>query len=74
MGVFSATQVLIVAVCLLALGERSAEAYVDPGSASYLFQLLVGGALGAIFLIRTYWTRLVTGVRARLSRDVARTR
>jgi hypothetical protein len=70
----SATELIILALCVLAFGEGSAEAYVDPGSASYLFQLLAGGVLGAIFLIRTYWTRLVTGVRARLSRDVAGTR
>jgi hypothetical protein len=70
----SATELVILALCVLALGEGAAEAYVDPGSASYLFQLLAGGVLGAIFLIRTYWTRLVTGVRARLSRDVAGTR
>ena len=64
---------LALALSLVVLGERPAEAYVDPGSASYLFQLVVGGALGALFLIRTYWTRLVTTVRSRFSRDIPRT-
>jgi hypothetical protein len=52
MSVRPAIDLVILALCLLAIGERSAEAYVEPGSASYLFQLLAGGVLGAIFLIR----------------------
>jgi hypothetical protein len=34
------------------------HAYIDPGSASYVFQLLVGGALGALFILRSYWNGL----------------
>jgi hypothetical protein len=73
MRVLPVTLLLVLVLCLVAIGERPAEAYIDPGSASYLFQLLVGGALGAVFLIRTYWNRLVTGVRSLVSRDAART-
>jgi len=28
-------------------------AYLDPGSASYLFQILIAGLLGALFYIKT---------------------
>ena len=73
MRLLSVIQLLVVALCVFALGELPAEAYVDPGSASYLFQLLVGGALGGLFLMRTYWTRLVTTVRSRFSRDLSGT-
>jgi len=48
-----------------------ADAYVDPGTASYVFQLLAGVALGAMFLVRTFWNRLVTGLRSLVSRDAA---
>jgi hypothetical protein len=63
MRLLPATEVVILVLCVLALGERSAEAYVEPGSASYLFQLVAGGVLGAIFLIRSFryrrtWTPL----------------
>jgi len=34
------------------------HAYVDPGSASYLFQMIAGGVLGGMFVIRSYWTRI----------------
>lgn len=33
-------------------------AYLDPGSGSYLLQLLIGGILGALFLLRAYWGRV----------------
>lgn len=33
-------------------------AYLDPGSGSYLLQLLIAGALGVLLAIRIYWTRI----------------
>ena len=32
--------------------------YLDPGSGSYLLQLLIAGALGAAFAVRLYWSRI----------------
>jgi hypothetical protein len=37
---------------------RSAHAYLDPGSGSYLLQLLIAGALGAAFALRMFWGRI----------------
>jgi len=31
--------------------------YLDPGSGSYLLQLLIAGALGALFALGVYWKR-----------------
>ncbi len=39
--------------------------YLDPGSGSYLLQLLIAGALGALFALRLYWKR-VRGFFSRL--------
>ena len=39
--------------------------YLDPGSGSYLLQLLIAGALGALFALRLYWKR-VKGFFSRL--------
>jgi hypothetical protein len=33
--------------------------YLDPGSGSYIFQLLIAGIVGAIFIIRVYWKRIL---------------
>ena len=41
--------------------------YLDPGSGSYLLQLLIAGALGALFTVGVYWKR-VKGFFSRLLR------
>jgi hypothetical protein len=61
-----------IVLLLLVIGEGSAEAYIDPGTASYVFQVIAGAILGGVFLLRTYWSRVVTTVRALVSRDAAR--
>lgn len=61
-----------IVLLLLAISERPAEAYIDPGTASYVFQVIAGAILGGVFLLRTYWTRVVTTVRSLVSRDAAR--
>ena len=35
------------------------KAYLDPSSGSYLLQLLIAGLLGSLFVIRTYWSRII---------------
>jgi hypothetical protein len=59
-------------VLLLAISERPAEAYIDPGTASYVFQVIAGAVLGGVFLLRTYWNRVAATLRALVTRDVAR--
>jgi hypothetical protein len=47
------------------------HAYIDPGSASYVFQLVIGSALGALFIVRSYWAGLKSYIgRAVRSRRV----
>ena len=33
-------------------------AYLDPGTGSFIIQLLIGGIVGAGLLLKTYWGRL----------------
>jgi len=33
-------------------------AYLDPGSGSFLLQLLLAGILGGAFIVRSQWTRI----------------
>jgi hypothetical protein len=37
---------------------RSQLSYLDPGSGSYLLQLLIAGLLGALFVLRGYLGRV----------------
>ncbi len=62
---------LSMVLLLLIVSERPAHAYIDPGTASYLFQLIAGAVLGVVFVMRTYWNRIVTSVRSLVSRDAS---
>ena len=44
------------------LGPR---AYLDPGSGSFLLQLLIAALLGGLFLLRVYWKKF-TGFFSRI--------
>lgn len=33
-------------------------AYLDPGSGSFLFQLLIAGLLGGLYATKSYWIRI----------------
>jgi hypothetical protein len=33
-------------------------AYLDPGSGSYILQLLIAAALGGLLLLRMYWSKV----------------
>lgn len=35
-----------------------AEAYLDPGSGSFIIQLLIAGLVGAAFFLRSSWGRI----------------
>ena len=55
-------------LALLLVGSAvPAYAYVDPGSASMFFQLLIGTLLGAAFAVRLYWKKLKNLFRRGLS-------
>ena len=34
------------------------DLYLDPGSGSYLLQLLIAGLVGSAFMLRTFWSRI----------------
>ena len=43
---------------LLDLSARSAYAYIDPGTSSYLLQITFGALLAGAFVAKTFWTRI----------------
>ncbi len=47
----------IVGLLIVALG-RDAYAYLDPGTASYVVQMIIAGVVGALFVIKLYWVKL----------------
>jgi hypothetical protein len=47
---------------------RGQGAYLDPGSGSYLLQLLIAGLLGSLFLLRGYFGRIKFFIAGLLSK------
>jgi len=39
---------------------RSANAYVDPGTGSYILQILIAGLFGVLFTIKLFWQNIKT--------------
>ena len=46
-------------------------AYLDPGSGSFIIQLLLGGAVALLLVIRTFWGRIKQFVNNLLGRETA---
>ncbi len=42
----------------LAVASADTEAYIDPGTGSYIFQVAAAGALAAMFTVKRYWHRI----------------
>lgn len=42
--------------------------YLDPGSGSFLIQLLIGGLIGLLFAIKTFWGQIKTFFSERLGK------
>ena len=40
------------------IAAPSAHAYIDPGSSSFIIQILIGAAAGAGLAIATFWRRI----------------
>lgn len=56
-----------VALILVLLPDR-AQAYVDPGTGSYILQIVLAGLLGALFALKTFWHRMMGFFRSLLAR------
>ena len=50
--------VLFAGVLVVSALTGAAHGYLDPGSWSYLWQLLIGGMLGGLFAVKLYWTKI----------------
>lgn len=55
-------------ISLMVLVAGSATSYIDGNSGSYILQLVIGGAVGAVLALKVFWRRIWTFVGAKLSR------
>lgn len=53
---------------------RGGEYYLDPGSGSFLIQLLIAALLGGAFVVRSYWEKILGFFRRLFRKDTRITR
>jgi hypothetical protein len=54
---------LPIVALLLLLVPSLAHAYLDPGTGSYVLQLLIGTVLGGLFAVGVFWRRVVGSIK-----------
>jgi hypothetical protein len=60
--------VLLLLVLSLLLLPSVAQAYLDPGTGSYVLQLVLGTVLGGLFALGLFWRRVKAFVKRLLKR------
>ncbi len=48
----------VLIIFLLGIFAKPALAYVDPGTGSFIFQILIAFGLSAAFAVKMYWKKL----------------
>ena len=48
----------IISICLIF--SQKAYAYIDPGTGSYIFQIVIASAVGLLFALKLYWLKIKT--------------
>ena len=59
--------IAVVAVAFQTVLTREAQAYIDPGSVSFMFQSLVAVVLGGLLVVRHYWAGITARLKGRLA-------
>ncbi len=59
----------ILTAAFLLMFPNSSEAYLDPGAGSYILQMLLAGALGLMFTIKLYLSKIKSFFRGLLGKE-----
>jgi hypothetical protein len=64
--------VLVLLVLLFSsIFAQKAEAYLDPGTGSYIFQILIASVVGGLFVIKTFWAKITAFIKSLFSNKKA---
>lgn len=56
--IYYLNQILLMIFLILVIFPKEAYAYLDPGSGSYFFQILIATFLGAFLSFKLFWKKL----------------
>lgn len=60
-------KIVVLSFVLLLIASHDAHAYLDPGSGSYFFQVVLATFVSAFVAVKLYWGRIVSFVARRFS-------
>jgi len=49
---------LVILIWLYLIFPRGAYAYLDPGTGSFILQLIIGILLGGLFAVKLFWNKI----------------
>ena len=61
-------KLLVLCICAYLAFPSEAQAYLDPGTGSYLFQILIASLIGAAFAAKLFWKNIVEGLKKLFNR------
>ncbi len=67
-------ELLFTAILISMLMPGEAHAYIDLGTGSYAFQVLIAFILGGLFSVKVFWRKLVVSIRSHFSKEKQRER
>ena len=63
------SNIFLTSLFVFVLSTKSAHAYLDPGTGSFILQVVAAGALGGLFAVKTFWRNIVTFFSGVLSKN-----
>ena len=49
----------VIMVLCVSIDVKTSYAYLDPGTGSYFFQLMIGALVGGLFAVKLFWGKIV---------------
>ena len=49
--------------------RKLSNGYIDPGSGSFILQLVIGGGLAALYTVKRYWKNINEYVRSKIKKN-----
>lgn len=59
----------VVLILLFLIFPQKVYAYVDPGTGSYIFQLIIAALVGGLFVVKLFWNKIKIFFRNLFSRE-----
>lgn len=56
-------------IVVMLLFPPNAFAYIDPGTGSFIIQMIIAGAMGALFTVKMYWKKISSYMKRMFSKE-----